>query len=248
MSADEERDPLDQLAPSARRAPRRTRVAVGAAVVCFVLAVAVAALLSAAGGGDQGALSVDGGSAASGEPGGEAEGAGPDGEGPAIGGTAVLVHVLGAVAHPGLVELAEGARVVDAVAAAGGLTADADASGVNLARPVTDGEQLVVPVVGQVPESGEAGAAGPEPGPGSGTGSGSGGAATAPGGASAGLVHLNTATLADLDTLPRIGPALAQRILDWRDANGSFTSVEQLREVAGIGDATFAGLVDLVTL
>jgi competence protein ComEA len=237
-------DPLEQLAPSARRAPRKTRIAVGAAVVCFVLAVAVAALLSATGGGDLGVLGAGDGagvpaSAGGVDPAGSESGSGSGSGSPARGGVTVLVHVLGAVSRPGLVELAEGARVVDAVAAAGGLTAEADASGVNLARLVTDGEQLVVPVVGQAPPAGQAGAPAGET---------DGGGAAAPGGASTGLVRLNSAGLAELDTLPRIGPALAQRILDWREANGPFTSVEQLREVAGIGDATFAGLVDLVTL
>ncbi len=140
------------------------------------------------------------------------------------------MHVLGAVSQPGLVELEAGARVVDAVAAAGGLASDADPAGVNLARPVVDGEQLVVPVVGAVPPPGAGGAAG----------------AVAGTPAADGLVHLNTADVAELDTLPRIGPALAQRIIDWRDANGPFTSTEQLLDVAGIGDAVFSGLADKV--
>jgi competence protein ComEA len=231
-----ESDPLERLDRSARRAPRRARVAVGAAVVCFVLAVAIAAVLSAAGGGDQGALIGGPSAAARGDGGTSADGGAvieADGSGAAL-----LVHVLGAVARPGIVELAKGARVVDAIAAAGGLASDADPSGVNLARVVADGEQLIVPVVGQV--------AAPAAGAGGATGAGAAGGAG--GGPADGLVHLNTATVADLDTLPRIGPALAQRIIDWREANGSFTSVEQLREVAGIGEATFAGLVDLVAL
>jgi competence protein ComEA len=146
----------------------------------------------------------------------------------------LLVHVLGAVVRPGLVELSAGDRVVDAVAAAGGFTPDADPAGVNLARPVADGEQLMVFAVGQAP---------PPPAPGAS------GGASAPGGVQAdGLVHLNTADVAALDTLPRIGPALAQRIIDWRDANGPFTSVDQLLDVAGIGDAVFSGLAELVAL
>ncbi|WP_394552115.1 ComEA family DNA-binding protein [Agromyces sp. MMS24-JH15] len=213
-------DPLDALDPSARRAGPRARIAVGAAVVLFLLAVAVAAFLSAGatGGGDGGVIgATDAASGASPE---DASAA------PAIGEPALLVHVLGAVAEPGLVEVAAGSRVVDAIAAAGGLAADADPAGVNLARPVVDGEQLIVPVAGQLPAPGAPGAMTPGDG----------------------KVHLNTADLAALDTLPRIGPALAQRILDWREANGSFASVDQLREVAGIGDATFSGLVDLVAL
>ncbi|WP_350346830.1 ComEA family DNA-binding protein [Agromyces sp. G08B096] len=227
-------DPLATLAPSARRAPVRTRVAVGAAVVCFVAAVAVAAVLSATagGGGEQGVIGAATAPAdvtTDARPGGST--AAPTGEAPAL-----LVHVLGGVARPGLVELAAGARVVDAIAAAGGLTPEADPAGVNLARPVADGEQLLVPLVGQEPVAPAGGAGGVA------------GAGAAGGAAGDGLVHLNTAGLAELDTLPRIGPALAQRILDWREANGGFSSVDQLREVAGIGDATFAGLVDLVAL
>jgi competence protein ComEA len=223
MPASPDPDPLDALAPAARRASPRTRIAVGAAIVVFLGCVAIAAVMSAAagGGGDQGVVTGL--------------------ESPHAGGTAaesasrtavtaapLLVHVLGAVVQPGLVELDAGARVVDAVSAAGGLTAEADPAGVNLARPVVDGEQLVVPAMGEVPQ--------PPPG---------GGAAAAAGD---GLVHLNTADVAALDTLPRIGPALAQRIIDWREANGPFTSVDQLLDVAGIGDAVFSGLADRVAL
>jgi len=219
MPASTEPDPLDVLAPSARRAGPRVRIAVGAAVVLFVAAVAVAAMLSfaASGGGDQGLIesSEHRSDAATRDPGGGVE----------VVTAPLLVHVLGAVARPGLVELAAGARVVDAVAAAGGFTTEADPAAVNLARPVVDGEQLIVLAIGQAP---------PPP-------AGGGGAA-----GSDGLVHLNTADVAALDTLPRIGPALAQRIIDWREANGPFTSVDQLLEVAGIGDAVFSGLADRV--
>lgn len=222
-------DPLAALDPSARRAGPRTRIAVGAAVVVFIVAVAIAAILSfvASGGGDQGAVVRGGGSAAdTGSEGGPD--ASTDSVAGAAGGAIVLVHVLGAVAVPGLVELRDGARVVDAIAAAGGLTAEADPAGVNLARPVADGEQLVVPRVDE--------AAAP----------GSGATGDGVGGTGDGLVHLNSADLAELDTLPRIGPALAQRIIDWREANGGFTSVDQLLEVAGIGDAVFSGLAEKV--
>lgn len=141
------------------------------------------------------------------------------------------MHVLGAVANPGLVTLAAGARVLDAVAAAGGLTEDADLSTVNLARPVTDGEQLAVPRVGE-PLS-------PPPAAGSGA---------AASGFSASTVNLNTATQSDLETLPRIGPALASRILDWRTANGRFTSPADLLAITGIGQKLFDGLKDRVTV
>ncbi|MCR2800967.1 ComEA family DNA-binding protein [Microbacterium sp. zg-Y818] len=141
----------------------------------------------------------------------------------------VYVHVFGAVASPGLYRLAEGARVVDAVAAAGGLTEGADQGAINLARVIGDGEQLRVPLIGEAPTA-----------PGSAPGG--------PPGADGGKVNLNTADLAALDTLPRIGPALAQRIIDWRDENGRFTSVDDLLAVPGIGDKMLASLRDLVTV
>ncbi|GAA2022488.1 hypothetical protein GCM10009819_01390 [Agromyces tropicus] len=220
-------DPPAQLAGS--RARPRTRIAVGAAVAAFVIAVAASAIAGMAGaGGGHAVLRPEPSSGAIG-----ATGAPPDGAPVAAVDAAapptVLVHVLGAVARPGIVELAAGARVVDAVAAAGGLTDDADPAGVNLARTLADGEQLVVPREGEAPPPAAAGA---------------GGGSSAAGG----RVSLNRAGIADLDTLPRIGPALAQRIVDWREANGPFTDVSQLLEVAGIGDAVYAGLVDLVSL
>ena len=223
VSSTRDFDPLDGLDPSARRARPRVRIAVGGAVVLFIAAVAIAAMLSfgSGGGGEQAFIEVsDSDGAADAVPSATTGAA-------AVDGPPLLVHVLGAVARPGLVELAAGARVVDAVAAAGGFTPEADPAGVNLARPVVDGEQLVVFAVGQVPA--------PAPAFGAGTGA-----------SGDGVVHLNTADVAALDTLPRIGPALAQRIIDWREANGPFTSVDQLSEVTGIGDAIFAGLVDRV--
>lgn len=232
MPAPADHDPLAALDPSSRRAAPRVRIAVGGAVVLFIAAVAAAAVVSFAsgGGGEQGVIEAPAAAAT--------DAASLDaGPGVEVGTAPLLVHVLGAVARPGLVELSAGARVVDAVAAAGGFTADADPAAVNLARPLVDGEQLVVFAVGQAPAPG----AGPP-------GAGAAGASGAAGSAGDGLVHLNTADVAALDTLPRIGPALAQRIVDWREANGPFTSVDQLLEVAGIGDAVFSGLADLVAL
>jgi competence protein ComEA len=155
--------------------------------------------------------------------------------GPSTGGN-VLVHVLGAVKVPGLVSLGSGARVVDAVAAAGGLSDDAEQPGINLARLVTDGEQLVVPRVGEVIQ--------PAPTE-NGNGSGSN-----PGGLGVGdaLVDLNSATQEQLETLQGIGPALASRILDWREANGRFSSVADLMNVSGIGQKVFDGLKDRITV
>jgi competence protein ComEA len=135
----------------------------------------------------------------------------------------LYVHVLGAVTVPGLYQLREGDRVVDAIAAAGGFADAADETQLNLARVLGDGEQLYVPVIGEVP-------------------------AIAAGGAIAGKVNLNTADAAALDTLPRVGPAMAQRIIDWREANGRFTTTEDLMSVTGIGEKTFDGLKDLVTV
>jgi competence protein ComEA len=138
--------------------------------------------------------------------------------------TAVLfVHILGEVKHPGLYEFATGDRAVDAVAAAGGFTKKADQAGLNLARELSDGEQIVVPRVGAV-------------------------ATSPPAGTSSGLVNLNTADAAVLETLPGIGPALSSRILAWRESNGSFASVDDLGNVAGIGEKTLGALRDLVTV
>jgi competence protein ComEA len=133
----------------------------------------------------------------------------------------IYVHILGEVAAPGLYELREGDRAVDAVAAAGGFTTDADQAQLNLARFLVDGEQIVVPAVGDSP---------------------------APTGESGGKVNLNSADVTQLQALPRIGPAMAQRIVDWREANGRFASVEDLLSVTGIGAKTFAALKDLVTV
>lgn len=144
----------------------------------------------------------------------------------------VVVHVVGAVAAPGVVRLDAGSRVSDAVAAAGGAAADADLARLNLARVLVDGEQVLVPRPGET--------LAPVPGPPAVTGSGAGG--------SVGPVDLNSATLAELDTLPGIGPVLAQRILDWRTEHGRFSSVAELGEVSGIGDAVLADLDALVTV
>jgi competence protein ComEA len=145
----------------------------------------------------------------------------------------VMVHVVGRVARPGVVRLPAGARVKDAVAAAGGPARGADLSTLNLARPLSDGEQVVV---GDRSSGSEVPGSTPPP-----TAS----AGQLPG---AGRVNLNSATLAQLDGLPHIGPVLAQRILDFRTEHGRFASVEELNEVSGIGEKTFADLQPLVTV
>lgn len=139
----------------------------------------------------------------------------------------VVVHVSGRVGQPGIVELPAGSRVVDAIDAAGGADGEVELGTLNLARILTDGEQIAVGI-DPAPE-----------------------AAAAPGGmagSGGALVNLNTATADQLATLPGIGPALAARIVQWRDQNGRFTAVEELLEVSGIGPAKFDGLVGLVSL
>lgn len=137
--------------------------------------------------------------------------------------TRLVVHVAGAVRRPGLYRLNEGSRVADAVARAGGATAKADTAAVNLAAPLADGMQVLVP-------SRVAGAAG--------------GTAAAPSG---GRVSLSSATTAELDALPGVGPVTAQRIVDYRAAHGGFSSVDDLDAVPGIGPARLEQLRELVS-
>lgn len=146
----------------------------------------------------------------------------------------LMVHVTGAVRDPGVVEVTAGARVQDAVDAAGGLGADADTARINLARVVTDGELIWVPRPDEEP---------PEPVPSSGGAPAVAGALVADGesvagGPGAGLIDLNTADQTGLEQLPGVGPVTAQSILAWREDNGAFTSAEELLEVRGIGPAT----------
>ncbi|WP_433797444.1 helix-hairpin-helix domain-containing protein [Actinoplanes sp. CA-252034] len=139
----------------------------------------------------------------------------------------LVVAVGGRVRKPGLVRLASGARVADALTAAGGAEPGVDVAMLNLARKVVDGELIMVGVT---------------PPPGSTVGAGT------PGAVSGGLINLNTATLGQLDTLPGVGPVLAQRILDARDAQGGFRAVTDLRKVDGIGESRYEQLKDLVTV
>jgi len=130
----------------------------------------------------------------------------------------VVVHVVGAVRRPGLYRLAQGDRIADAVGRAGGATRAADLTLVNLAAPLADGAQVVVPR--RAPAVAVAGPAEPEAGP-----------------EAAGPVHLNTATLEQLDALPGVGPVTAQKILDYRAENGAFSAVDELDAISGIGPA-----------
>ena len=164
--------------------------------------------------------------------------AAPNSDGP------VIVSVVGLVHKPGLVTLAPGARIADALTAAGGATDGADLIGLNMARRVTDGEQIIVGIVaapGQPTAMGSSVSSGPATaaltnGP----------AASGKTSAPSGLVDLNGASVEELDTLPGVGPVTAAAIIAWRDTNGRFTSVEQLGDVEGIGPARLEKLRDLV--
>jgi competence protein ComEA len=220
----------------------RKRLLAYAAIAVVVLAVGVRYLLAQHGGasGSQGVVlskpslaaspsatfAVDGGGATAAAAGTQPSAA-PD----------MVVDICGAVARPGVYHLPAGARVCDLLDAAGGATAQAELSAVNLAAKLADGQQVAVPKHGQaavVPAAGGSGATG-------GSGSGATNAPAAP-------VNLNLATAEQLDALPGVGPSTAQKIIDYRTANGSFHSVEDLKNVSGIGDAKFAALKDLVTV
>ncbi len=138
----------------------------------------------------------------------------------------VRVHVLGGVAQPGVVSVPEGSIVEDAIAAAGGMTSAADPAELNLAAPLSDGQQIIV-----------------------GTTDNPRGEVLSPGGHTGeSKLNLNSATVEELQTLPGVGPVLAQAIVDWRVEHGSFTDVSQLEEVTGVGPKLMAKLADLVVL
>ncbi len=151
----------------------------------------------------------------------------------------VFVHVAGAVQAPGMVELPSGSRVSDAVNAAGGFSSDADQLSVNLARQVTDGEQIVVGSV----QSSSGNAASPEEGSGSSAASDSAGTA-----AQSGKVNINTATAEQLTALKGVGDATAQKIVEYRQQNGSFKTIEDIKNVSGIGDKRYAAIKDSITV
>lgn len=152
---------------------------------------------------------------------------------PVPSGARVVVDVGGKVRRPGVLTLPAGSRVEDALRAAGGVRSGADLTGVNRARVLTDGEQVLVDVPGAQADG---------PGPGSGGNAGG----TGGGGAPGAPVSLNSATVEQLDTLPGVGPVLAQHIVDHRTEHGGFRSVSELREVSGIGERRFADLEPLV--
>lgn len=135
----------------------------------------------------------------------------------------ITVHVAGEVRSPGLVMVGSDARVADAIAAAGGSTRDAELARINLAAPLRDGEQIVIP--GATSAALSIGAVGAD-----------------------GRVHINSATVAELEELPGVGPVLADRIAAYRDEHGSFATVEDLLDVPGIGEGKLATLRDSVAL
>ncbi|MGE9783699.1 helix-hairpin-helix domain-containing protein [Janibacter sp. CX7] len=244
---DESRDPRPLELPSTLAGGRYGVSRQAIVGVALVVAVAVAMLAGRTVLARQDAApqpvttSPAGAVAASGEPDGEpttapAGASATPGAAPTTAG--VTVHVVGQVRRPGMVTLDAGARVADAIEEVGGATRRADLDGVNLARLLVDGEQVVVPKPGETPPAAGAPAGG----------------APSAGGAPAGTpaagapVNLNTADLATLETLPGVGPVLAQRILDWRTEHGSFTAVEELGEVSGIGDKIYAQLAPEVTV
>ncbi len=154
----------------------------------------------------------------------------------------LVVYVCGAVHRPGVYHLAPGARIADLLSAAGGAAAKAELQAVNLAAKLVDGQQVVVPVRGATAVAAAGGSTGAG-GTNTTTASGASGSA-----GTAAPVNLNTATAAELDALPGVGPATAQKIIDYRTANGGFKSVDDLKNVSGIGDAKFATLQPLVTV
>jgi competence protein ComEA len=147
---------------------------------------------------------------------------------------ALVVHVAGAVANPGVYQLEQAARVVDAIEAAGGALAGADLGVLNLAAPVNDGERIYVPLVGETPP--------PVVG-----GSGGGGSSGGGSGGGSGRINVNTASATELTALPGVGPVLAERIVAFRNTNGPFGELADLGEVSGIGPKVLAGLADSVS-
>ena len=240
------------------RRPRRLAIApraaiiAGSALLILALALALRAVLVSTGAGSHAAPAAAAGASAPMRPpptGAAASpamnpttgsAAGPGGLSTTSG--SVVVHVTGAVSRPGVVTLPPGSRVTDAINAVGGASAEADTQQLNLARVLSDGEQIRVPRIGEVLPD-------PAPQPGGATAP---GARTAPGksgdGGASGTVNINTASASELEKLPGIGPALAQRIVEYRDSHGPFANVDALTDVPGIGKAKLEGLREQATV
>jgi competence protein ComEA len=152
---------------------------------------------------------------------------------PSVSNGPIVVYVSGLVRYPGVYQFRLGDRVVDAIRRAGGARDKADLTGLNLAALLSDGEQIIITAKGTVPGLGSSAVTGGVDGGGTGPGA---------------LVNLNTATLDELETLPGIGPALGQRIIDYREQNGPFQSVDDLLNVSGIGEKRLADLRSKVTV
>lgn len=211
-----------------------------AVVVAILVVIAMASGLAMASfGGESGGVSFEraGGSGSSAEPGSGVDSSDRESDGPSHKASAeleVYVDVDGAVVSPGVYRLKDGARVAQAIDAAGGLTAEADVTGLNRASKVADGQKIYVPKVGeQQTVSADGGA--------------DGGAVLASGANDvAGLVNINTASAAELQTLSGIGPSMAQSIIDERSKNGPFASVDDLMRVSGIGEKKLAKIKDCI--
>jgi competence protein ComEA len=155
----------------------------------------------------------------------------------------IVVHVIGAVPRPGLYEFIEGARVQDAIDAAGGLLASANTSAINLASLLQDGQQLNIPYKsGSEPVENETETVELP------TSDANSSSNNSDENTDVDLVNINTATLEELDSLPGIGPTIAQRIIDYRNENGPFNTIEDIMNVSGIGPATFEEIQDLITV
>lgn len=199
---------MDSSGTSRGFAVGRVRLSIGAAVALALLTISVVVGISVmkSAGGQSTVIPLE---QASGQP--------------LDDGSQIYVHVLGAVSTPGLYVLDDGARVADALLAAGGALDAADLRSVNLARLLSDGEQLRVAAVGDTPDAASDVATGGDD-----------------------RIDINTADSITLQQLPRIGPSLAQRIIDWRETNGPFGSVDDLLAVSGIGEKLFGGIRDRV--
>ncbi|MDO4429546.1 MAG: ComEA family DNA-binding protein [Atopobiaceae bacterium] len=213
---------------SVRRVARRygagARVAVLAALACLLVGLALAGMALAGAGRGVTIERAGEDEVPAAEDGAPGEGDAEADAGEVAEASTVVVHVDGAVASAGVYELSEGARVADAVESAGGLLEGADTTSLNLAAPLSDGEKVHVPVVGEDVEE---------------TGTGTGGAGPS-------VVDINTAGVEELDALPGVGEATARAIVEERETNGPFSTPEDLMRVSGIGEKKFAKLEGLI--